>query len=127
MFWRTSSRHLAAWHKDEGVEYDALFFYERIDVFVNPTLKTQATRNSTDPLKIPTNYDFALINSNPGDKLPDYYLNESMIYKINGKPLRRLTNCKDTIILIYKNSFLHSSKVSFSPLGEVLCESYSVS
>ena len=26
---------------------------ERIDVFVNPTLKTQATRNSTDPLKIP--------------------------------------------------------------------------
>ena len=89
--------------------WDARFFtfLSRSNLKINAVNGTTLTAaEALEPLKIPTNYDFALINSNPGDKLPDYYLNESMIYKINGKPLRRLTNCKDTIILIYKKNGL---------------------
>ena len=59
-----------------------------------------------EPIKIKSNYDFAIINTNPGDKLPAYYLNESKMYEINGNPIQRLIDCKDLIILIYKKNGL---------------------
>ena len=59
-----------------------------------------------EPITIPLNYDFAIINTNPPSSLPLWILNENLIYKINGQPIKRLTNCKDTIILIYKKNGL---------------------